>query len=135
METYIRQKKKNVNFETCYEITDFIFNVFIKQGLKGGKGVQFLQRMAIKPARVGNCAPVFKWKPGSSSFSQPLVLWILKYILNATYPLFAPSTFSYMTRREVNCTFHISMYPLSALGYSSNLIGSLSRTMTLYSQP
>jgi len=49
------------------------------------------------------------------------------------YPLFAPSTFSYMTRREVNGIFDISIYTLSALGDSNNLIGSLSLTMTLYS--
>ena len=49
------------------------------------------------------------------------------------YPLFTPSTFSYMTRREVNGIFGISIYTITALGYSSNLIGSLSLTMTLYS--
>ena len=33
-----------------------------------------------------------------------------------------------------NCVKCISIYTLSVLGNSSNLIGSLSRTMTLYSQ-
>ena len=51
------------------------------------------------------------------------------------YPLFAPSTFSNMTRREVNGIFDISIYTLSALGDSNNLIGSLSLTMTLYLPP
>ena len=34
--------------------------MFIKQSLKGVNGVQFLQRMAIKPTRVGNCTAVSK---------------------------------------------------------------------------
>ena len=48
-------------------------------------------------------------------------------------PLFAPSTFSYMTWQEVNGIFDISIYTLTALGDSSNLIGSFSLTMKLYS--
>ena len=32
-------EKKNTNYKICYVITDFIFVVFIKQSLKGVKGV------------------------------------------------------------------------------------------------
>ena len=64
-----KNNNNNVNYKICYVITDFIFVVFIKQSLKEVNGVQFLQRMAIKPTRVGNCTPVFKRKPGPSSFS------------------------------------------------------------------
>ena len=37
-----------------------------------------------------------------------------------------------MTWREVNGIFDISIYTLTALGDSNNLIGSLSLTMTLF---
>ena len=65
----VEKNNNNTNYKICYVITDFIFVVFIKQSLKEVKGVQFLQRMAIKPTRVGNCTPVFKRELGPSSFS------------------------------------------------------------------
>ena len=64
-----KNNNNNTSYKICYVITEFIFVVFVKQSLKGVKGVQFLQRGAIKPIRVGNCTPVFKRKPWSSSFS------------------------------------------------------------------
>lgn len=77
------EKNNNTNYKICYVITDFIFVVFIKQSLKGVNGVQFSQRMAIKPTRVGNCTAVSKRKPGSSSFSLSSNTFSTKCILSS----------------------------------------------------